>query len=493
MICLTISFELLKQLNQQSILHHYSLHVIESMIKSKWNLLKNDERYLIKKQLFFIIKSSYLNQTFADPIYIRNSLAKCLVELIKRDCFEKGNTTFDEIVNIIQGMTQIQGLFEFITNLKQRKNFSLDQNSTQLELILLVYRYLNEELTIYAQSIQAQRRRQILNQIQKRLNDILPCLIRLSNDLLNNSNHWERLTQTCLLSMNSFLSWVEYHHFEQYEFFLCELLLKFFQLNSIKIRHASFECLLTLVNKRLARKQLQQQQQQRNKRIASAPSSALNCEQEKIFLNYLLGDQTLEMFYRLLINPTDSIDELRLIVTNDHINCLKMLGQFLLKLSNYFLQLFQQLSTKSIDNNEFLLFINERTSSFFQYLLLLNQHPFHLLSLNSYQALNLFLIRQPILLSNQEFCLKLIFNLKQSLYRIHFPSTSSMSFDSNEPEIFRKQSIHNQQCCIYVLFEYDSEEQFFWKFFSQYRSELQKFIKSFVGLFFLETNLGKFS
>ena len=170
-----------------------------------------------------------------------------------------------------------------------------------------------------------------------------------------------------------------------------------------------------------------------------------------------------------------------------------MLGQFLLKLSNYFLQLFHQLSTKSIDNNEFLLFINERTNSFFQYLLLLNQHPFHLLSLNSYQALNLFLIRQPILLSNQEFCLKLIFNLKQSLHRIHFPSTTTMPFDPNEPDVFRKQSIHNQQCCIYVLFEYDSEEQFFWKFFSQYRSELQKFIKSFVGLFFLDINLGKFS
>ena len=169
-----------------------------------------------------------------------------------------------------------------------------------------------------------------------------------------------------------------------------------------------------------------------------------------------------------------------------------MFGQFLLKLSNYFLQLFHQLSTKSIDDNEFLLFINERTNSFFQYLLLLNQHPFHLLSLNSYQALNLFLIRQPLLLSNEEFCLKLIRNLKQSLHRIHFPSTNTNNFESNENEIFRKQYLHNQQCFIYVLFEYDSEEQFFWKFFSQYRSELQKLIKSFIGLFFSETNLGKF-
>ena len=162
-----------------------------------------------------------------------------------------------------------------------------------------------------------------------------------------------------------------------------------------------------------------------------------------------------------------------------------MLGQFLLKLSNYFLQLFQQLSTKSIDNNEFLVFINERMNSFFQYLLLLNQHPFHLLSLNSYQSLNLFLIRQPILLSNKEFCLKLIFNLNQSLHRIHFSSTN----DLDENEIVRKQFIHNQQCLIYIQLEYDSEEQFFWKFFSQYRSELQKFIKSFIGLFFNETNL----
>lgn len=110
MICLTVALELLKQISdQQSMLHHYGLHIIESMIKYKWNLLKNDERNFIKKQLFFIIKSSYLNQTFTDPIYIRNALAKCLVELIKRDCFEKVNTTFDEIVNIIQGMAQIQG------------------------------------------------------------------------------------------------------------------------------------------------------------------------------------------------------------------------------------------------------------------------------------------------------------------------------------------------------------------------------------------------
>jgi hypothetical protein len=171
-----------------------------------------------------------------------------------------------------------------------------------------------------------------------------------------------------------------------------------------------------------------------------------------------------------------------------------MLGQFLLKLSNYFLQLYQQLATKSIDDNEFLTFVNQRTQSFLQYLLLLNQHPFHLLSLNSYQSLNLFLIRQPILLLNKEFCLKLIFNLKQSLHRIHFSSTTiTFINNNNNNEIFQKQYIHNQQCFIYVLFEYDSEEQFFWKFFSQYRSELQKFIKSFIGLFFIETTSGKYN
>ncbi|CAF3438746.1 unnamed protein product [Rotaria socialis] len=469
-LCSTISFELIKQTNSQPILHHYSLNLLESIIKHKWNILKLDDRHLIKKQLFVIINSTYLNQIFMDPIHIRNSLAKCLVELIKRDCFEKLDTTLDELVNMLQGITQMQ-----------------EYNSTQLELILLVYRFLNEELTIYGQSIQAQRRRQILNQIQKRVNDILLCLIRISNDLLTAPEQHERLTQTCLLCVNSFLTWVEYNHFEQYELFLCELFLKFFQLNSVKLRHASFECLLSLVNKRLARRQLQQQQQQRNKRIASLPAAALNCHQEKLFLNYFLGDNTLEMFYRLLISPTDSLEQLRSIVTNDHMNCLKMFGQFLVKLSNYLLQLFQQLATKSIDDNEFLTFANERTLSFLQFLLLLNQHPFHLLSLNSYQALNLFIIRQTTLLSNEQFCLKLIFNLKQSLHRIHFPSSSvTLLLTDNENQLLKTQDMHNQQRFIYALFEYDSEEQFFWKFFSQYRSELQKLIKSFIGLFFTE-------
>ncbi|CAF1208474.1 unnamed protein product [Adineta ricciae] len=468
LLCLTIAFELLKQLNNQPVLHHYSLHLLESIIKQKWNVLRTDERNLVKKQLFALVRSTHLNQILSQAAYMRNSLAKCLVELIKRDCFEKFNTASDETINMLQEIAQIQ-----------------ENNSTQLELILLVFRFLNEDLTLYAQTIQAQRRRQILNQLQKRINDILPCLIRISNDLSTMPEQHERLTQTCLLTVNSFLTWVEYNHFEQYELFLCELFLKFFQLNSVKLRHASFECLLSLVNKRLARKQLQQQQQQRNKRIASLPSAALNCQQEKLFLNYLLGDNTLEMFYRLLISPTDSLEQLRSIVTNDHINCLKMLGQLLVKLSNNLLQLYQQLATKSIDNNEFLTFVNERTRSFLQFLLLLNQHPFHQLSLNSYQALNLFLTRQPSLLSNEQFCLKLIFNLKQSLHRIHFPSSISTPTD-NDDEILKKQYLHNQQCFIYALFEYDSEEQFFWKFFSQYRSELQKLIKAFIGLFFTE-------
>jgi hypothetical protein len=168
-----------------------------------------------------------------------------------------------------------------------------------------------------------------------------------------------------------------------------------------------------------------------------------------------------------------------------------MLGQLLVKLANYLLQLFQQLATKSIDDDQFLTFVNERTRSFLQFLLLLNQHPFHLLSLNSYQALNAFIIRQPTLLSNEQFCLKLVENLKQSLHRVYFPSSSSTTFLENDNEILKKQYTHNQQCFIYALFEYDSEEQFFWKFFSQYRTELQKLIKSFIGMFFPETAAGK--
>jgi exportin-5 len=119
LICLTIGFELLKQqTNNESLLHHYGIHLIESIIKHKWNLLKQDEKTLVKEQLFLLIKSSCLNPTFMEPIYIRNSLAQCLVEMIKRDCFEKVNTTLDEIVLMTQGFAQIEGWFyELIVNL----------------------------------------------------------------------------------------------------------------------------------------------------------------------------------------------------------------------------------------------------------------------------------------------------------------------------------------------------------------------------------------
>ncbi len=110
LICLTIGFELLKQQSiNQSLLHHYGIQLIESIIKYKWTLLKSDEKNFVKEQLFFLIKSSSLNQTFIEPIYIRNALAKCLIEMIKRDCFEKVNTTLDEIVLMTQNFAQIEG------------------------------------------------------------------------------------------------------------------------------------------------------------------------------------------------------------------------------------------------------------------------------------------------------------------------------------------------------------------------------------------------
>jgi hypothetical protein len=114
LISLTIGFELLKQQQQQttsnvSLLHHYGLHLIESVIKYKWTQLKSDERTCVKEQLFLLIKSSCLNQAFIDPVYIRNSLARCLVEMIKRDCFEKVNTALDEVITMTEAIVQIEG------------------------------------------------------------------------------------------------------------------------------------------------------------------------------------------------------------------------------------------------------------------------------------------------------------------------------------------------------------------------------------------------
>ena len=105
LICLKIAFELLT--TNESLLHHYGIHLIETIIKHKWTILKSDEKHLVKEQLFILIKSSCLNQTFMNPIYIRNGLTKCLVEMIKRDCFEKVNATLDEIIYMTQMIGKI--------------------------------------------------------------------------------------------------------------------------------------------------------------------------------------------------------------------------------------------------------------------------------------------------------------------------------------------------------------------------------------------------
>ena len=116
LVSLTVGFELLKQPpsnSNASLLHHYGIHLTESIVKYKWTQLKADERTVVREQLFLLIKSSCLNQTFMDPIYIRNALARCLVEMIKRDCFEKVNTALDEIILMTQGIAQVEGQLIF--------------------------------------------------------------------------------------------------------------------------------------------------------------------------------------------------------------------------------------------------------------------------------------------------------------------------------------------------------------------------------------------
>ena len=112
LISLTIGLELLKQQSavNVSLLHHYGLHLIESIVKYKWAQLKADEKSFVREQLFLMIKSSSLNQTFMEPTFIRNALARCLVEMIKRDCFEKVNVALDEVISMTQRLAQIEGM-----------------------------------------------------------------------------------------------------------------------------------------------------------------------------------------------------------------------------------------------------------------------------------------------------------------------------------------------------------------------------------------------
>ncbi|CAF0866997.1 unnamed protein product, partial [Didymodactylos carnosus] len=484
LLCCTIGFEFIKQ-QQQPLLHHYGIHLIENIIKYKWSALKPDERNVLEEQLFSLIKTN-LNDSFMEPIYIRTALARCTVEMIKRECFEKTNTPLEELITLTQ-QTSMNDEFG-------------NRNLIQLELILLVYRFLNEELTVYQQSIPSQRRRQLLSQLQKRLNDILPSIMKTLNDLLLYSQekvpNGDRLIETCLLCLNSFLSWIDYTQIEQYETYLIELLMKFFHLTQqIRLRHAAFECLLSFINRRFLR------QRTNKKPSTTTTTTTYSYEQERIFINYLLNDNTLELFYRLVMcnnNNSDSeitatmIEQFRTLITNEHLTFLKMLGQFLLKITTHLLYLFQQLTSRTpIDNEQFLPFLMERIKSFIQFLLLLNDHPYHQLSLNSYQALSMFISKQSspfYLLLNEQLCLKLIENLKQSLVRIHFPLLlPSSTIVNNTNECFVKQYQHSQQCLCYIMFEFDSEDQFFWKSFSQYRLELQKLIKAFTDMIFVTT------
>lgn len=117
LISLTIGMELLKQqtANNVALLHHYGIHLIESIVKYKWTQLKADEKQLVRDQLFLLIKGSCLSQTFMEPSFIRNALARCLVEMIKRDCFEKVNVALDEVILITQGLAQIEGSSIFLS------------------------------------------------------------------------------------------------------------------------------------------------------------------------------------------------------------------------------------------------------------------------------------------------------------------------------------------------------------------------------------------
>jgi len=141
---LSIFGTLLANQSNPSIVRHFGFHLLEHIIKEKWNLLNDDQKKELKNSLLSVVANG-TKDIFEEDRYVKEKIVRIVVETALREYPQRWTDL-------------ISTLFE-IAKLGER----------QLELVLMILRTLPEDVKTYNSDISSIRRKDILTGIQNNL------------------------------------------------------------------------------------------------------------------------------------------------------------------------------------------------------------------------------------------------------------------------------------------------------------------------------------
>lgn len=209
---LQVSSHAIKNPNSSPVIKHFAFQLLECVVKFNWNQMNTKTR----QELKFLLENvfdTYNSESFG-PRYLKDAISRCFVEVMKRDWPQCWPTIFPKLLS-----------------------------KGNCDLVLYVLWRLAEDLGVFYLPQNAQRRREMHNELVSNLNDIL---IYICNALVSGDFN------LCLSSLNALTGFLEWSSIDvELLKFLCDLLdAELPNCDQQQIKLLICDCLLLCLNRK---------------------------------------------------------------------------------------------------------------------------------------------------------------------------------------------------------------------------------------------------
>eukprot|EP00092_Neocalanus_flemingeri_P018049 GFUD01019534.1.p1 GENE.GFUD01019534.1~~GFUD01019534.1.p1 ORF type:complete len:1164 (-),score=281.09 GFUD01019534.1:284-3775(-) len=211
--------------SESPVVRHFGLKILEDVVKARWNTMSGEEKVFIKESLMKMISSGTRHLT-VEHLFIKDALARVVVELVKREWPQHWPTLLQELDTLCR------------------------QGETQTELVMFVLLRLVEDVALLQTLEQSQRRKEIYSELTANMEHIFAFLLALlekhygAYKASGNAEHC-RVSMAILNTFTALVEWVNIQHVMANKKYLLRCLTHL--LSDPRLQLAAAECLLGIV------------------------------------------------------------------------------------------------------------------------------------------------------------------------------------------------------------------------------------------------------
>jgi len=211
--------------SESPMVRHFGLKILEDVVKARWNTMVGEEKVFIKESLMKLM-SSGTGHLSVEHLFIKDALARVVVELVKREWPQQWPSLLQELDTLCR------------------------QGETQTELVMFVLLRLVEDVVLLQTLENNQRRKEIYGELTSNMEQIFTFLLGLlekhygAYKTSGNAEHC-RVSMAILNTFTALVEWVNIQHVMANEKYLLRCLTHL--LSDPRLQLAAGECLLGIV------------------------------------------------------------------------------------------------------------------------------------------------------------------------------------------------------------------------------------------------------